>query len=85
MKTVKTLINSERNKTLGNHYVQVVVNKDVRYFYYHSTAICKVNDRNKTFKLDNGGWCTVSTTRAINSYRRNFSELGYKEVDEFEF
>ena len=78
LKAVETLLNSEVSKKLGNH--QVEIKSDIKYFIYHSTVICKVNTKNKTFIINNGGYNTSSTNRAINDYRRHFSSIGYEEV-----
>lgn len=79
MKTVENLINSERNKTLGNHHAEII-SDEIRHFYYYNTVICKANDKTMEFKVDNGGYNTSSTTRAINSYRKNLLALGYTEI-----
>ena len=77
MTAIKNLIEGKTKKS-GNHRVERV--GDITKYIYHYTAICTVNEKEKTFKLDNGGYRTVSTTRAINEYRRKFSMLGYNEI-----
>jgi hypothetical protein len=67
----------------GNH--KVIFTETGREFIYWSTAICVVNDVEKTFYTDNGGYNTSSTNRAINQYRCYFTERGYKEVGKNEF
>jgi len=52
----------------GNHRFELV--EGVARFYYHNTAICIVG--NGATKYTNGGWNTLSTTRAINSYKEYF-------------
>ena len=82
LKTVETLVYSRESVKKGNH--RVVVNDWDRHFFYYVTEICTVNDYNKTFKTDNGGWGTSSTSRAINDYRKHFLSCGYKDLNESE-
>ena len=51
MKTVKTLLNATTNKTLGNHSVKISAH-GYRYFKYHDTTICYVDDGSTTKRLD---------------------------------
>lgn len=81
LRAIEQLVSGERTK-VGNHYV-----KSYHYwedFFYHSTCICSVDHGNKSFKTDNGGWNTSSTTRAINDYRKYFLSRGYKDLNESE-
>ena len=56
---------------LGNHRKEVEGN--FTKYIYHWTAIVVVNEDEKTFYTDHGGWNTQSTNRAINSYRHQLS------------
>jgi len=84
MMTVKKLLNACKDRKLGNHRVRIATDmKNAvigRAFIYHQTTICMVDDRNKLFIVDDGGWKTQSTKRAINAYRKELSNLGYAEV-----
>ena len=54
-----------------------------RAFLYHGNTICIVDDENRHVILTHAGWCTSSTTRALNDYRKYFvDERGYTLVDE---
>ena len=75
LKAVKQLVNHER-RTVGNHYRECYGDKE--FFYYHWTAICVVNYGTREFYVDNGGFRTSSTTRAINSYKQAFPY--FKEI-----
>lgn len=75
MKTVKTLLNATTNKTMGNHGVKHI--NTMRYFKYHDTIICCVNDYTRQFSVDHHGWYTQSTSRAINSYIHELTNSGY--------
>ena len=66
-------------KRIGNHAVNAL-NDSVRSFWYHMTPIVTVNDEDKMFSVDNGGWNTVSTARAIRSLTGYFLARGYREV-----
>ena len=79
MKTVRALLNTNANhKQMGNHSMaKTVVGRD---FTYHWTVICSVNDIERTFTTNNGGWNTSSTTRAINAYKYELTARGYREV-----
>lgn len=79
MTTVYNLVHTNANrKTLGNHRMERTTTG--RNFIYHWTTICAVNDVDRTYHTDNGGWGTSSTTRAINAYKREFNSMGYTEV-----
>lgn len=79
MTTVYNLVHANGNrKTLGNHRMERTTTG--RNFIYHWTTICTVNDIDKTYHTDNGGWGTSSTTRAINAYKRELNLMGYTEV-----
>ena len=51
---------------VGNHRAERLHDGTIAY-YYHDTAICVVSKGIAHY--DNGGWNTVSTTKAINSYK----------------
>lgn len=78
MKAIEKLVNREANK-VGNHRVEHQEGKDL-YFYYW-TNICIVDHYNRTATVDNGGYATSSTSRAINDYVRHFGRLNYNIVD----
>ena len=79
MTTVYNLVHTNANrKTLGNHRMERTTT--VRNCIYHWTTICTVNDVDRTYHTDNGGWGTSSTTRAINAYKRELNSMGYTEV-----
>lgn len=78
MQTVKNLSQSDRNKKLGNHRVEIQDNGE-KWFYYYATVIARVNFSNRTITVNDGGWGTSSTTRAINSYLREYD--GFKVID----
>ena len=78
LKAVKKLISNETRK-VGNHHREDRLNK-IEY-YYHSTAIATVDTLNRTITIDDGGWGTSSTTRAINSYLEHYEPIGYEVID----
>ena len=81
MKCVNELLKSNCNyKRIGNHRKER--EGHISKYYYHHTPIVIVNDSEKTFKTDNGGWGTISTTRAINAYRRELTSIGFRELIE---
>lgn len=82
LKTIETLVSAFSSKKKGNH--RVVFKGWERHFYYYFTEICTVNDVYKTFKTNDGGWGTQSTTRAINDYRKYFKSCGYIDLNESE-
>lgn len=69
MKTIEKLINSDRNRKIGNHRLEIQGNK--RLYYYHDTAIIVTTPIG--IFIDNGGWNTRSTNRAINVYLKHLS------------
>ena len=78
MTTVYNLVHTSEQKAHGNHRMERT--ETGRNFIYHWTTICTVNDVDRTYHTDNGGWGTSSTTRAINAYKREFNSMGYTEV-----
>lgn len=78
MTTTLKLLTATTNKTIGNHTVKHTATG--RKFIYFATAIVVTDDTAHTFHTDNGGYSTVSTTRAINDYRRRLVAMGYTEV-----
>lgn len=83
LKAVESLISHERTK-VGNHS-RDFIGTYTEKFTYHWTSICVVNHNNCTFYVDNGGWNTSSTNRAINDYKRHFESIGYTLVEKEEF
>lgn len=78
MVTIKKLAESCKDKKLGNHRVEIQPNGE-KWYYYYATAIAKVNFSNRTLTVDNGGYGTSSTSRAINAYIREYN--GFKLID----
>ena len=78
LKAVEKLINNEA-RVVGNHSREDWL-KTIK-FYYHSTAIATVDTLNRTITIDDGGWGTSSTTRAINSYLSHYEPIGYEVID----
>lgn len=74
LKAVETLVMAHNNKKVGNHATYFSQNCEVQYFTYHGNIICTVDWRNKTVRLSNCGWNTSSTNRALNDYKRYFSD-----------
>ena len=82
LQAVKTLVNSDVDKIIGNHSLKI--KGAVHEFIYWDTCICRVNHEDRTYFLDNGGYNTSSTNRAIAGYKYHFSCLGYKNISENE-
>ena len=81
MKCINELLKTNSNyKRIGNHRKER--EGHITKYYYHYTPIVVVDDLRKTFKTNNGGWGTISTTRAINAYRRELLSIGFRELIE---
>jgi len=81
MKCINELLKSHCNyKKIGNHRKER--EGHITKYYYHYTPIVTVDSLKRTFKTDNGGWGTISTTRAINAYRRELTSIGFRELIE---
>lgn len=81
MKTVEKLLGSYKDMKLGNHRLEIQAD-GTEWYYYHATPIVKVDWNNRIVIVDNGGWGTSSTTRAINSYLRKIGErMNFDLVD----
>jgi hypothetical protein len=51
LRTVINLINSDKDRKLGNHRLEISSN-NIRRYYYHSTAI--IVQYNRTVEVDDG-------------------------------
>ena len=81
MRTVEKLLNSNKDMKLGNHRLEIQSDGE-EWYYYHATPIVKVNRNFGRVVVDNGGWNTSSTNRAINSYLRRLNEvMNYDLID----
>ena len=82
LKAIEQLVTGERTH-VGNHRVESFNERGqtINNYIYHSTIICVVNENEKTFRTSNGGWNTSSTTRAINDYRKWFTDRGYTDLN----
>lgn len=79
LKSIEALLRGERTK-IGNHSV---LETNVGYdYYYHSTPIARVNNIKRIVIINNGGWNTISTSRAINNYISHYTSYGYSIIDE---
>ena len=84
LKAVEQLVKGYRN-CIGNHRVEHSEDTygskhTIDRYYYHSTAICTADITTQRFTIDDGGWGTQSTSRAINDYRKWFISHYYDEV-----
>lgn len=64
MKCIDKLIDATKNKKIGNHRVEI--NQMCKKFYYYSTPIAII--QGDILIVDDGGYDTKSTKRAINEY-----------------
>lgn len=78
LKSIIKLVNKE-SKKIGNHRCESF--GDIVEYIYHQTCICRVNKHTREFSVQNGGYNTSSTNRAINDYSRFFQSNGYKRVN----
>ena len=84
LKAVQKCIDSKTDKKVGNHatfWTHPCTGDDIQYFTYHGNVICRVNWTRKKVSLDNAGWNTSSTNRALNDYKRYFSSNGFEVID----
>lgn len=85
MKVVERLTEATKPMKIGNH--SKVFEGGKENFYYHWTVIISIDSLERTITVDDGGFKTSSTTRAINSYLRSayivgkVENLGYKIID----
>lgn len=77
-KTIQKLIQSDRNKKIGNHRLEIQEDGQRWYYYYNTPIVKHLNPgcHCGEFIIDNGGWGTRSTTSNINEYKR---QLGITE------
>ena len=81
MKAIKTLVHKAFNGAAtafsGNHCFKWVPGTPEVVFYYHLSPVCVVNLCTKTFKLDDCGYKTSSTTRTLNAYLDELTARGF--------
>ena len=78
-RTKAVIIGPWKSKKIGNHRVEFFADGTAKFIYY-STPICII-DEYKNVTITNGGWGTISTTQACNSYSRQLKALGYNVTD----
>jgi hypothetical protein len=81
MKAIKTLtevaFNGVATASTGNHGFIRDKGRNVIVFYYHLSPVCVLNLDTKTFRLDDCGYKTSSTTRTLNAYRDELTARGF--------
>lgn len=78
----KLLVESKRNRRVGNHRVEVF--GKARYYYYHGHLVCHVDEVGDypTFELDACGYSGYRSTKmCLAGYREYYSNKGYKEIN----
>lgn len=70
----------ETQKIRGNHSVEKVVvgNQEYLLWYLYNTLICRACITTKEFELCNGGWETVTTSRALSALYKFYIEKNYR-------
>lgn len=80
--TVLRLLNSPRDKMLGNHRVETRgIGEVYRSFYYHGTEIVRVWDDTRVFWTDDTTRGSKSTTAACNKYVEVLTNEGYSQIE----
>lgn len=77
LKAIQRCIDSQTDRKFGNHgtfWSYVSTGDIIQYFTYHDNIICRVNWTRKTVLLNNAGYYTKSTNRALNDYKAYFSD-----------
>ena len=82
LKSVERLLDCWDDLKVGNHSSKRT--HSVFYYMYHGTVICEVNYERKEFKLPYDGAYShsVSTRRAVNDYKRYFTDKGFTLIEE---
>ena len=82
LKSVEKLLECGNDLTVGNHSSKH--NYEVWFYMYHGTVICEVNYERREFKLPYDGVYShsVSTRRAVNDYKRYFTDKGFTLIEE---
>lgn len=82
MRYHEKLVNSKRNKRIGNHSVIVLEYLKERDFYYHGNCVCEVFEEDKTFRLNDCGWGGSRSTKiCLAGYRTLLTSMGYKQTN----
>lgn len=76
LKCVEKLVNATNDTRYGSHRVEILSDNGdiIKKFYYHESPICIVNESQKCCILDNCKWNTISTNRALSSYRQAYKD-----------
>ena len=82
LKSVEKLLNCWDDLKVGNHSSKRI--HSVFYYMYHDTVICEADFDRKEFKLPYDGMYanSVSTKRAVNDYKRYFTDRGFTLIEE---
>lgn len=85
LKSVEKLLECDNDLTVGNHSSKHNYEiHEVWFYMYHGTVICEVNYERREFKLPYDGAYShsVSTRRAVNDYKRYFTDKGFTLIEE---
>jgi hypothetical protein len=85
MRTIDALLNSDRNKKLGNYRIEYVAPRHAVIYFYNS-AIADINfgdnyGNGRSFRVFYS-YPSKSTTRAVNYIRRVLVEAGFVDCSE---
>ena len=82
LKSIEKLLESSSNLKVGNHSSEHIAS--VCSYMYHGTILCEADFDKKEFKLPyNGAYShSVSTRRAVNDYKRYFTDKGFDFIGE---
>ena len=82
LKSIEKLLENSSNLKVGNHSSEHIAS--VCFYMYHGTVICEADYDRKIFKLPYKGAysLSVSTRRAVNDYKRYFTDKGFDFIEE---
>ena len=82
LKSIEKLLESSSNLKVGNHSSEHIAS--VCFYMYHGTIICEADFKRKEFKLPYDGMYanSTSTRRAVNDYKRYFTDTGFAFIEE---
>lgn len=82
LKSIEKLLDCWDDLKVGNHSSKRI--HSVFYYMYHDTVICEADFDRKEFKLPyNGAYShSTSTRRAVNNYKRYFTDKGFDFIEE---
>ena len=84
LKSIEKLLHTGEATKIGNHSYRYNESKNFHEYMYHGTVICEAHYASRWFRLPYKGMYanSASTKRAVNDYKRYFTDKGFTLIEE---